>query len=134
MTTPAETLVHQYYDTFVAQDLSGFMELLTDDVIHEINQGETEKGKDLFKKFMENYFTYGKENVKNLIVIASADGKYAATRFVASGKYTKACEGCPPPSGQAWELPITSFFEIRNNKIAKVSVHYNIKDWMKQVA
>lgn len=130
----AEQLVQNYYQTFVAKDLNGFLALLTEDVIHEINQGPIEKGKALFKTFMEKHFSHGDQAVDDLIILSSPDGKYATSRFNCSGNYTHSEEGFPPASGQFWKIPVVSYFEIRDQKISHVAVYYNLKDWIAQVS
>lgn len=127
-------LIEKYYEAIMAQDLVGFLSLLSDNVIHDINQGPTEVGKPLFKQFMQRIFEYDKETFKDFIILISPDGKYAATRFKTAGKYTKSTEGCPPAKGQKWEIPVTSFFEIENDQISRVTVHYNMQEWIAQVS
>ena len=45
-------LIQRYYDAFNAQDMDAFLALLTDDVVHDINQGGSESGKAAFAAFM----------------------------------------------------------------------------------
>ena len=45
-------LVEQYYAAFNGGDMDTFLNLLTDDVIHDINQGKREIGKEAFTQFM----------------------------------------------------------------------------------
>lgn len=130
----ANKLVQNYYDAIAAKDLSLFLELLTDDVVHEINQGLVEKGKALFKTFMEKQFSCGDQHIQNLIVFSSPDGKYATSRFTCSGKYTKSESGYPLATGQFWEIPVVSYFEIRENQFSHVAVYYNLADWINQVS
>jgi len=42
----AEELIQRYYTAFNAQDTETFLSLLTDDVIHDINQGGRAIGRD----------------------------------------------------------------------------------------
>ena len=42
-------LIKAYYAAFNASDMQGFIALLHDDVIHDINQGERQIGKPAFK-------------------------------------------------------------------------------------
>ncbi|MBV8614799.1 MAG: nuclear transport factor 2 family protein, partial [Acetobacteraceae bacterium] len=44
----AETIVRAYYAAFNAGDEAGFLALLSDDVVHDINQGGREIGKPAF--------------------------------------------------------------------------------------
>ena len=46
-------LIRRYYAAFNAGDMKTFESLLTDDVIHDINQGKREVGKDAFRQFMD---------------------------------------------------------------------------------
>jgi steroid delta-isomerase-like uncharacterized protein len=45
-------LVQSYYAAFNAGDFEGMLALLTDDVVHDINQGERESGIQAFSAFM----------------------------------------------------------------------------------
>ncbi len=130
----ANQLVNNYYHTLLLEDLSGFLNLLSDDVVHEINQGSTEIGKAKFKIFMEEQFSHGKINIKDLIVLTSEDGQYATSRYLCSGKYSKSANGYPPAKGQLWELPVVTFFKIKDNKISHVAVYFNEKDFVHQVS
>ena len=47
-----EALIRAYYAAFNAKDVSGFLALLADDVIHDINQGGREHGKKAFAAFL----------------------------------------------------------------------------------
>jgi steroid delta-isomerase-like uncharacterized protein len=49
------------------------------------------------------------------------------------GKYLKNDEGLPPATGQEYRLPAGAFFEIRDNKVARITNYYNLQDWIKQV-
>jgi steroid delta-isomerase-like uncharacterized protein len=127
-------LIEDYYQTVLAQDLKGFINLLSDDVVHEINQASTENGKEKFKIFMEDQFSHGKIEIKDMIILTSKDGKYASSRFICSGTYAKSVEGYPPAKGQHWEIPVVSFFKINNGKISQVGVYYNAKEFEKQIS
>lgn len=130
----SKTLVKEYYDTILAQNLNGFISLLSDNVIHDINEGATEVGKAAFKKFMEDQFTHGKIDIKDMIILTSPDDKYAMVRYLCAGKYEKTGEGYPPAKGQHWELPVVTYFKFENGKIAHVSVYYNKQAWINQVS
>ena len=43
---PAKETIRAYYDAFNRQDMEAFFDLLHDDVIHDINQGGRQVGKD----------------------------------------------------------------------------------------
>ena len=45
-------LIERYYTAFNAMDIEGILACLTDDVAHDINQGDRESGKDAFRAFL----------------------------------------------------------------------------------
>jgi steroid delta-isomerase-like uncharacterized protein len=130
----AERLIRAYYDRFNAQDIDGFLELLSSNVVHEISQGGIEKGKAAFRKFLGHMNECYRETVYDLAVMTSPDGTRAAAEFMLRGRYLETDGGLPPASGQRYKLRVGAFFEIRRGKIARIANHYNMKDWLRQVA
>ena len=49
--TPTE-LIHAYYDAFNRGNREGMLALLTDDVVHDLNQGVREVGREAFHDFV----------------------------------------------------------------------------------
>lgn len=132
--TPAETLLRVYYDRFNARDVEGFLQLLSDDVVHEISQGATERGKEAFRAFLEHMNRCYRERVYDLVVMVSTDGRRAAAEFMLEGEYLQTDGNLPPARGQRYTLRVGAFFEIKGGKITRVSNHYNLKDWIAQVS
>jgi steroid delta-isomerase-like uncharacterized protein len=132
-TGEAEALIRAYYDAFNAFDVERFLSLLTDDVVHDVSQGGREIGKDAFRHFLAHMDRCYGEKASAVAVMVSSDGARAAAEFVIDGVYRKTDEGLPPATGQRYRLPVGAFFEIRNGKIARISNHYNLKDWLRQV-
>jgi steroid delta-isomerase-like uncharacterized protein len=128
-----EKLIKAYYDRFNAQDVDGFLALLSSNVVHEISQGGAEKGKPAFRKFLEHMNACYKETVYDLAVMSSADGTRAAAEFNLRGRYLETDAGLPAASGQRYKLRVGAFFEIRRGKIARIANHYNMKDWLRQI-
>jgi len=54
------------------------LNLLTDDVIHDINQGKREIGKEAFTQFMACMNYNYKEQLVDMVIMATEDGKRAA--------------------------------------------------------
>lgn len=129
-----EKLIRAYYDRFNAQDIDGFLELLSSNVVHEISQGGTEKGKAAFRKFLGHMNECYRETVYDLAVMTSPDGARAAAEFMLRGRYLETDGSLPPASGQRYKLRVGAFFEIRRGKIVRIANHYNMKDWLRQVA
>lgn len=127
-------LVENYYAAFNGGDMDTFLNLLTDDVIHDINQGKREIGKEAFTQFMACMNFNYKEQLIDMVVMASADGLRAAAEFVVLGEYLKTDESLPDANGQKYKLPAGAFFEIRDNKVARITNYYNLEDWIAQVS
>ncbi|HLT77755.1 MAG TPA: ketosteroid isomerase-related protein [Ferrovibrio sp.] len=131
--TATEQLIERYYDAFNRRDIEGFLGLLTDDVVHDINQGGREVGKEKFRAFLERMNRSYEEKIVDLFVMTNADGSRAAAEFTVLGVYLETDEGLPPAEGQRYTLPAGAFFEIRDGKVARISNTYNLSDWIRQV-
>ncbi|MDE3736856.1 nuclear transport factor 2 family protein [Pseudomonas resinovorans] len=129
----ATELVQAYYNAFNAGDMPAFLALLSEDVVHDINQGERQQGKAAFTAFMEKMNRCYKERLSDIVVMQSADGSRAAAEFVVHGQYLSDDEGLPPAKGQTYVLPAGAFFHIHCGKIARVTNYYNLNDWVVQV-
>lgn len=128
-----EHLIQKYYSAFNKMDLGTFFSLLDENVIHDINQGATEQGLKAFRRFMEVMDAHYREQVVELVVMVNGAGDRAAAEFVVEGTYIKTQKGLPEARGQKYRIPVGAFFEIRNNKISRVTNYYNLPDWIHQV-
>jgi steroid delta-isomerase-like uncharacterized protein len=126
-------LVRASYDAFNRGDREGMLALLTDDVAHDVNQGGREVGKEAFRRFLARMDRCYREELTDIVVMASPDGRRAAAEFTVHGTYLAADEGLPPARGQTYRLPAGTFLEIRGGRIARVTTCYNLKDWIAQV-
>jgi len=135
--TDAETLVRAYYAAFNAGDVEAFLALLTEDVAHDISQGPRQTGRDLFRPFLDHMNRCYRERIADLVVLTEPSGTRAAAEFTVHGSYIATDPGVPagtpPASGQTYVLPAGAFFDIRNGRIARISNHYNLGDWVRQV-
>jgi len=129
----ATDTIRAYYDAFNAQDMDAFLALLTDDVVHDINQGERQVGKDAFAAFMAHMNRCYRERLTDMVVMASEDGTRASAEFIVNGEYLATDEGLPEANGQTYRLPAGAFFEIRDGKVARVTNYYSLTDWIAQV-
>lgn len=129
----ATELVHAYYAAFNAGDMPAFLELLDEDVVHDINQGERQIGKAVFAGFMDKMNRSYRERLADLVVMQNATGDRAAAEFIVHGEYLADDEGLPPANGQNYVLPAGAFFEQKNGKVARISNYYNLNDWIAQV-
>ena len=126
-------LITAYYSAFNAGNMEGFLTLLHPEVVHDINQGRRETGKEPFARFMQHMNRCYREQLADIVVMASADGSRAAAEFTVHGEYIATDEGLPEANGQRYVLPAGAFFEIRDGKVARVTNYYNLNDWIAQV-
>lgn len=129
----SKELIHRYYDAFNKGDMKTFFSLLGDDVCHDINQGERQKGKAQFQAFMEGMNAFYKETVTNLVVFEGEKAGRFAAEFTIEGTYLKSAPGLPPAKNQKYTLPVGAFFEIKSGKVARITNYYNLQDWLDQV-
>ena len=126
-------IIRSYYAAFNAREWEKFFSLLTEDVVHDLNQGARETGKAEFRKFMDRMNASYSEQIVDIAISVNADGDRAAAEYVVLGTYLKTDEGLPPANGQTYRLPGGAFFEIRDGKVARVTNYYNLQDWLRQV-
>ncbi|MEZ4460282.1 MAG: ketosteroid isomerase-related protein [bacterium] len=131
---PTQTL-NTYYDAFNRHDWPAMLGLLADDVVHEINEGDAEIGRDAFTKFMAVMDSAYDETASDIVVMTSADGTRAAAEFFIDGRYLLTQPGLPEARGQTYRLRVGAFFEFNaEGQISRVSNYYNLADWLRQVA
>lgn len=128
-----EALVRRYYDAFNRGDTEGMLDCLADDVVHDVNQGVRRPGKAAFRAFCGHMARCYKEELKNIAVMTSSDGRRAAAEFNVEGTYIATDEGLPEASGQAYVLPAGTFFAVDQGLITRVTTYYNLTDWLVQV-
>ena len=126
-------LISAYYASFNAGDMPRFLDLLHDDVVHDINQGEREVGKEAFAHFMQLMNDGYRETLSDIVILENADGTRAAAESVVNGEYLASDAGLPPANGQTYILPAGAFFDVRDGRIARVTNYYNLQDWLRQV-
>ena len=127
-------LLQRYYDAFNAGDMDTFLSLLTDDVIHDINQSGRDLGKPAFAAFMERMNRNYRETIVDLSITTNDEGDRAAVEFTVEGEYLATDDGLPEAHGQTYRLPAGAFFDIREGRVARVTNYYNLEDWIAQVS
>jgi steroid delta-isomerase-like uncharacterized protein len=60
-------------------------------------------------------------------------GTRGAAEFIVHGQYLADDEGLPPATGQRYVLPAGGFSTSRDGLISRVTVYYNLADWIAQV-
>jgi len=125
--------IQRYYDAFNRGDWTAMLDCLHADVVHDLNQGARETGREAFAAFLQRMDASYREQLRDIVVMAADDGARAAAEYVVYGQYLRADEGLPPANGQIYVLPGGAFFELRDGRIARVTNYYNLQDWIAQV-
>jgi steroid delta-isomerase-like uncharacterized protein len=129
----AQDIIGTYLAAFNRGDWPGMLALLTEDVVHDINQAGVEHGKPAFAAFLDRMARCYREELRDIVIMAAADGSGAAAEFRVEGQYLATDEGLPPAHGQRYSLPAGAFYALRDGKITRVTVFYNLQDWLRQV-
>lgn len=129
----ATELVLAYYAAFNRADWDAVLALLSEDVVHDRNQGPREVGRAAFAEFLHSMAVRYREHSRDIVVMVSPDGKHAAAEFVLQGEYLADDVGMPPARGQPYSLPSGSFFQIHDDRITRISNYFNLREWIAQV-
>lgn len=129
----AIALVLDYYAAFNRADWDGMLSRLAEDVVHDLNQGGRESGREAFRTFLARMDASYSEQLRDIVAMASDDGRRVAAEYVVHGTYKADDFGLPKATGQTYALPGGAFFEIRDRKIARVTNYYNLPEWIRQV-
>lgn len=128
-----QDLIQKYYEAFNAKNYEGMLSLLSEEIVHDINQGKRIPGKNAFKEFLARMDYLYDENLTDIVIMTDDSGTRAGAEFVCNGTYKNSDEGLPPAKGQKYRLPVGCFFEVKDGKIARISNYYNMNDWIKMV-
>ncbi|MFO1121416.1 MAG: ketosteroid isomerase-related protein [Hyphomicrobiales bacterium] len=134
MTAAATTkLIARYYAAFNAQDVAGMLDCLGPGFVHDVSQGARRRGKARFAEFLAHMNRSYRERLSNIVIMTDATGAHAAAEFDLAGTYLVTDPGLPKAKGQSYRLRVGTFFEVKKGRIARVSTHYNLGDWKRQV-
>lgn len=129
----ATELVLRYYSAFNRGDRDAMLACLADDVAHDINQGVRETGIGFYRTFVDALQGSHRLQLRELVVMANAQGTRAAAEYVAHGEYVADYPGMPPARGQRYVLPGGSFFGIAGERIVRLTNYFNREDLLKQL-
>ena len=127
-------LLGSYYDAFNRRDADAMLALVTEDILHEPSQGAARSGKRAFADFLAHMDRCYHEKVIDPVFMVDENNAYGAAEFRIEGVYFESDAGLPPASRQSYRLRVGAFFEFRDGKIARVTNHYNLADWIAQVS
>jgi len=125
--------IQSYYDAFNRGDREAMFALLDHGVVHDLNQGGRETGLAAFRSFMERMDRCYRESLEDLVTFTHPDGTRAAAEFLVRGEYLATDDGLPEATGQRYLLPAGAFFELHEGRITRVTMHYNLQDWLRQI-
>lgn len=125
--------VQRYYDAFNSGDWAAMLALLDENIEHDINQGGREVGREAFAQFLARMDVCYSEQLTDIVLMANADETRIAAEFIVNGVYKQTDPGFVEATGQTYALPAGAFLEMRDGRIARVTMYYNVADWLRQV-
>jgi|SRR6056297_571176 len=130
----ARDVVAGYFSAFNAGDRAQMLAYLSEDVAHHVNEGSVRRGKARFAAFCAHMSRCYREELTDMVIMASDDGRRTAAEYMVNGTYLETDEGLPEAHGQRYRLPAGSFFSLEDGKISRVVTYYNLADWIRQVS
>jgi steroid delta-isomerase-like uncharacterized protein len=124
-------VIENYYQAFNQKKWQQMLSLVDENVLHEINEGVPVQGKNEFARFLQVMDEAYDEKLTDIIILENGE-RYAA-EFICHGVYKKSQPDLPPAKGQKYSLRVGCFFELKNNKITRITNYYNLNNWLKQV-
>lgn len=125
--------IRRYFDAFNAGDIEAMIGCLSDDVEHHVNEGKIRSGKTAFREFGMHMSRCYREELTDMVLLFTSDGRRAAAEYVVNGTYIATDQGLPEARGQTYRLLAGSFFSLDDDKITRVTTYYNLADWLRQV-
>lgn len=129
----AVEIIKKYFSAFNQGQTKEMISLLHPEVEHDINQGQTQVGVDAFIKFMSHMDECYKEQLKNITYFVSENQQRVSAEFDVHGTYLKTDGSLPQAKGQQYVISAGSFFEIKDQKIKRVTTYYNLPKWIEMV-
>ncbi len=127
-------IAQQYYQHFNTQNWDGMLALLSENIRHEVNQGEPRIGLNLYREFLNHMDDCYAEQLTNMVFFSEPSGQRIACEFTVNGIYKKTDDDLVPAHGQQYVLPAGAFLEIIGDKITRVTTYYNLPLWIKLVS
>jgi len=130
----ATELLLSYHAAFNRADWDAVLALLTDDVVHDLEHGVREIGRDAFADHLECMQSSRSEQLRDVVVLVALDGDRAAAEYTVHGHPHRIDEGVPTVNGLAYVLHGGAFFEVREDRIARVTSYCNREAGLTQVS
>lgn len=132
--TDINKIVQTYFDAVNQSDIDALLALLHEDVIHDINEGERQIGKQAFRTFYASAMGNFDETRSDIAIMVASSGGRAAAEFTRRGSYMNTGEGLPKANGQTYSLQGGAFFEVDDGLITRVTGYFNKADFIGQLS
>lgn len=129
-----ETIVKAYLEAANRDDNAAILALMHEDVAFDINQSMRKVGLDDLRLFLASKGAHCKEQLADAVIFSSEDGSRGAAEFTWKGCYIATIEGFPKANGQRFSLQAAIFMEIEDGKIARITSHRDMKEWLRQIS
>lgn len=129
-----KAIVEKYYQNFNDKNYSEMLNALSENIIHEVNQGKERHGKPLFSEFLKHMDVCYDENLTHITLYQTKDPNKIAAEFIVNGTYKKTDSDLPEAKNQKYSLPAAAFFTLNNDKIEKIVTYYNLPKWIELVS
>ncbi len=126
-------LTELYFKAFNNKKYADMLELLGEDVAHEINQGQIQIGREAFKKFLKHMEDCYDETLEEMKILSASESNVAAAEYFVRGTYLKTDGSLPQARGQKYRIRAGSFLEVKDGKICRVTTYYNLPAWIEAV-
>jgi len=130
----ASDIAQQYYQCFNDQNWEGMLAFLSENIRHEVNQGEARVGKTLYREFLQHMDECYEERLDDMVFFTEPNGQRVACEFTVHGVYKKTDGDLVAARGQRYVLPAGAFLEVAEGKIVRVTTYYNLPLWIKLVS
>ena len=127
------SLIEAYFAAFNAHDTNHLLSLLDEDVVHDINQGDREIGREKFSWFLGDQSRHYREQWDDVVIMVSEGGNRAAAEFTVRGTYLATADGMPPAHDQTYSIAAGIFFEVDDGRISRVTAYCNQAEWIQQI-
>lgn len=127
-----ESVMRAYFDAFNRYDTDALLDTLDENVVHVINEGATEVGKEAFRKFKAHMDECYREEIRDACYMTN--GERGAVEFICAGTYLATDGSLPPARGQTYAIPAAAFFEVKKGKITRITSYYSLKGWIEAIS
>ncbi|MBK6977096.1 MAG: nuclear transport factor 2 family protein [Cytophagaceae bacterium] len=124
-------IVKAYYHNFNDKNWQGMLDLLSEDIRHDANQGDSRVGKELFREFLAHMDRCYDETLTEMVFFAEPTDQRVAVEFVVNGTYKSTDEGLRLRDKNMYFR--RGFPGCERWKISRVTTYYNLPLWEKMV-